>query len=157
MGRTPRLIVAGCVVASLLGALGACGSDGSAKPTPNKILTKAEYIERADAICKSYGERIRGVYHSAGGGLNFVQSKKILVEKLIPLFRAELLDLIALRKPDADKVQLNDKFLLNLSQGINTIIARVASAKTMTDLNGINPPGLQRAKQAALAYGIKQC
>jgi hypothetical protein len=154
MGRTPRLIVAGCVIASLLGA---CGSDGSAKPDPNKILTKSQYIERADAICKSYGERIRGVYNSAGGGLNFVQSKKILSDKLIPLFRAELLDLIALKPPKADKVRLNDKFLLNLSQGINTVIARVGAAKTMRDLDAINPPGLQRAKQAALAYGIKQC
>ena len=154
MGRTPRLIVAGCVVASLLGA---CGSDGSAKPNPNKILTKSEYIKRADAICKSYGQRIRGVYGSAGGGLTFEQAKKILDEQLIPLFRGELLDLIALRKPEADKVELNDKFLLNLSQGINTIIAKVGAAKNMSDLNAINPPGLQRAKRAAQAYGIKQC
>ena len=155
MGRAPRLIVAGCVVASLLGA---CGSDDPPeKPNPNKVLTKSEYIEQADAICKSYGKRIRGVYSSAGGGLTFAQSKKILEEKLIPLFRGELLDLIALRKPDADKVELNDKFLLNLSQGINTIIARVGAARSISDLNAINPPGLQKAKKAAKAYGIKEC
>ena len=150
----PRLIVAGCVVASLLGA---CGSDGPAKPAPNKILTKSEYIEQADAICKSYSKRIRGVYRSAGGGLTFEQSKKILDEKLIPLFRGQLVDLIALRKPEKDKVHLNDKFLLNLSQGINTIIAQVGAAKSMSDLNKINPPGLQKAKKAAEQYGIKEC
>ena len=56
MGRTLRLIVAGCVVASLLGA---CGSDDPPeKPNPNKVLTKSEYIKQADAICKSYGKRI---------------------------------------------------------------------------------------------------
>ena len=76
---------------------------------------------------------------------------------MIPLFRGELLDLIALRKPDADKVELNDKFLLNLSQGINTIIARVGTARSISDLNAINPPGLQKAKKAAEAYGIKEC
>jgi hypothetical protein len=154
MGRTPRLIVAGCVVASLLGA---CGSDGSGKPAPNKILTKSEYIEQADAICKSYGKRIRGVYRSAGGGLTLEQAKKTLNEKLIPLFRGELVDLIALRKPEADKIHLNDKFLLNLSQGINTIIVQVRAAKSISDLDAINPPGLQRAKKAAKEYGIKEC
>jgi len=147
-----RLIVAGCVVASLLSA---CGSS-SPKVAPNKVLSKSEFIDRANAICKSYHRRIDGVVGSARSGQTFEQAKKTLTETLIPLFRGELAELRALRPPKADVARVT-KFTINLSQGINTIEGRVGAAKSMTELSAIVAPGLVRAKKAAQAYGITEC
>jgi hypothetical protein len=153
MGRIARLIVAGCVVASLLGA---CSSTSSGKGTRNKILSKSEYIDQADAICKSYGSRIDGVVSHAGNGLTLEQAQQIWNEKLIPLFRGQLADLRRLRPPRADQARI-DKFLLDMSQAINTFAAKVSTANSVSEINAIHPTGLARFKKAAVAYGMKVC
>ena len=154
MRRISRLIVTGCLVASLLGACSSNGSTG--KVTGNKVLSKSDYIAHADAVCRSYGGRIDSIISGAGSGLTVDQQKQIFRDKLIPLFREQLAALSNLRPPKADKARI-DEFLINMSQAINTIVAGVNAAKSVDDLRAIKPSGLARFKQEAAAYGMKVC
>jgi hypothetical protein len=120
-------------------------------------LTKAQYIKAADRICDSYGKRITSIVNAAGSSMTLERARKTFQEKLIPLFRGQLAELRQLKPPRADFPKLYTDFLLALSSGINTIDGRVAGAKSLSDLNAINPTGLERAKRAAAAYGMKVC
>jgi hypothetical protein len=151
MRRISRLVVTGCVVASLLGA---CSSTG--KVTPNEVLSKSEYIAQADAICRSYSGKIDSVVSGAGSGLTVEQQKQIFREKLIPLFKGQLVALSNLRPPKADQARIDD-FRINMSQAINTIVAGVNAAKSVADLQDIKPSGLAKVKKLAAAYGMKYC
>jgi hypothetical protein len=153
MGRISRLIVAGCVVASLLGA---CSSSG--KVTGNKVLSKSDYISHADAICRSYAAKIDSVFSAAAAGptLTVEQLKQVFNEKQIPLFRGELADLRTLRPPRADRARIS-AMLVNLSQAINTIVGEVGGATSVAELNAIHPSGLARFKLATKDYGMKAC
>jgi hypothetical protein len=154
MRRISRLIVAGCLVASLLGACSSSGSTG--KVTGNKVLSKSDYIAQADAICRSYSGKIDSVVSGAGSGLTLEQQKQIFRDKLIPLFRGQLVALSDLRPPKADQARIDD-FRLNMSQAINTIVAGVDAAKSVADLRNIKPSGLAKFKKQAEAYGMKYC
>ena len=154
MRRISRLVVTGCVVASLLGACSSSGSTG--KTNSNKVLSKSEYIAQADAICRSYSGKIDSVVSGAGSGLTVEQQKQIFREKLIPLFKGQLIALSDLHPPKADQERI-DEFRLNMSQAINTIIAGVNAAKSVADLRDIKPSGLARFKKQAEAYGMKYC
>src|SRR5207244_3840053 len=150
MRRIARLIVTGCVVASLLGG---CSSSGS---TGNKVLSKSEYIAQADAICRSYAGKIDSIVSGARSGLTVDQQKQIFNDKLIPLHRGQLAALRALRPPKADQARI-DEFVINMSQAINTIVAGVNAAKSVDDLRAIKPSGLAKFKKEAAAYGMKYC
>jgi hypothetical protein len=154
MRRISRLVVTGCVVASLLGACSSSGSTG--KVTGSKVLSKSEYIAQADAICRSYSGKIDSVVSGSGSGLTVEQQKQIFRDKLIPLFRGELIALSDLRPPKADQARI-DEFRINMSQAINTIVAGVNAAKSVADLRDIKPSGLVKFKQQATAYGMKYC
>ena len=154
MGRISRLIVAALLAALLVGA---CSSKSAPKVDPNLPLTKAAYIKAADATCKTYGDQISGIVGASGGGLTVVESKKVFDTKLIPLFRAELAALRTLKPPKADAHALQNNFLLNLSQGINSIAGDVEKATTIEELDAIAPQGLVNAKAAAKSYGMKTC
>ena len=153
MGRFSRVIVVAGVVAALLGA---CSSSSKPAPVSDKPLSKAEYIKQSDAICSSYRDRIHAVVASAGGGLSLSQAKKVFNDTLIPLFVNELNELRALRPPPKDVVVLSNA-LHGMASGINTIAGRVGGAKSIADLNSINPKGIGRWKYAVGKYGMHVC
>jgi len=153
MRRFSRVIVVTGVVAALLGA---CGSSSKPKVDSGKPLSKAEYIKQSDAICSRYRDRIRAVVASAGSGLSVSQAKKVFTDTLIPLFVSELEELRALRPPPADAVVLVNA-LHGMASGINTIAGRVGGAKSIADLNSINPKGIGRWKYAVGKYGMHVC
>ena len=154
MFRFLRVIVAIGVSVALLGAC----SSGSAKSAAdtNKRLTKAGYIEASDAICSTFKDRIGGVVVSAGSGLTVSEAKDTFTKKLIPLFQLEHKELLALKPPKADEALLKSA-LIAMNSGINTIIGRVASAGSITDLNAIRPAGMIAWKIQSAKYGMQIC
>jgi hypothetical protein len=153
MSRFSRAIVVIAVVAFLPAA---CSSSSKPKVDSNKPLTKAEYIKRADAICRSHNSRISSVVNRAGSDLTLAEAKATWNEKLIPLFREEFTELRSLRAPKADATLL-DQATLALSSGINTVAGLVGSAKSKADLDAMKPTGFGRWAQAATAYGMHDC
>lgn len=153
MSRFSRAIVAAGVAAV---ALVGCSSSSKPKVDTSKVLTKAEYIQAADGICRSYRERINGVVGSASNGPTLDEAKAVLTNKLIPLFQAEHKELVALKPPAADAPTLAAA-LVAMNSGINTIIGRVPAATTTAELDAINPKGLGAWKAEFGKYGALDC
>jgi hypothetical protein len=153
MGRCSRAIVAAGVVGVLLVG---CSSSSKPKVDTNKVLTKLEYIQAANDICKTYRERINGVVSSEGTGLSLSDAKDVLTKQLIPLFQEEHTALIALKPPAADAANLKAA-LVAMNSGINTIIGRVGSATSTDELDTINPQGLSAWKGEFGTYGALEC
>jgi hypothetical protein len=153
MGKFSRAVVATGLIVILAAA---CGSSSKPKTDSTKPLTKAEYIEQSDSICRTYNERINSVVGSAGSGLTLEDYKKIFNDKLIPLFRAEHDELRALRPPKEDAAVL-DRALVRMASGINTIVGRVDSAESIEQLKAIKPTGIGDWRLAAGKYGMKVC
>jgi hypothetical protein len=133
----------------------ACGGSKSSIDT-SKVLTKAQYIEASDAICNTFINRINGIVSSAGNDLSLEAAKSVLTQRLIPLFQDEHKALLRLIPPKRDTAQLQAA-LSAMNSGINTIIAKVSSAKTKEELDALNPRDIAAWKTEVGNYGMHIC
>jgi hypothetical protein len=136
------------LVAVAVAALAGCGGGGT--------LSKADFVSRADAICKRYSARIKAIPQpkSPAGIPRFV-------ERALPLTRKELAELRALRPPakDAGTVRrILDEFERTIEAG-----RKLSAAVQKNDRGAFDRANLAGSKAArtadrlARAYGFRSC
>ncbi|MEA2425059.1 MAG: hypothetical protein QOH13_1469 [Thermoleophilaceae bacterium] len=137
----PRIAVLAALVASL--ALAACGSSSDSKPT------KAEYITKADAICKKADTEINAQAQKQFGNKapTDAQVTTFTHDVVLPKIEKESSDLKALDKPKGDDAQLNALFA-SLDKSINTAKSTDGTLDNSTFAD---------ANTKAKAYGLKVC
>lgn len=156
MTKRPTAKILATLILSAL-AFGACGGDGGDNPVEqDDTLTKAEYIEEADAICKSAAEDFETLEQpqSVEELEPFVNEAQERTETLIS-------DLRDLEPPDeiSDDV---DTILTNLEQSVERFPDLLQAAKdqdvaTIQEINTEIQENVNAANEAAQEIGLEQC
>ena len=137
--------VAAVLVALALGA--GCGDDGSSS---GETLTKAEFIEQADAICAAGNEELNSLEPDFNTGKNPAQIVDSFVsEQLIPVLQTEHDEIEALGAPEGDEAEVEN--LLASLQGA------IDAAEEDPLAFVIGDEAIAEADKAAEAYGLKEC
>ena len=139
----PRIAVpAGALALCASLALAACGGGDDDKPT------KAEYIAKADAVCKTADEKIQADAQKEFGNQQPTpaQITKYQKEKVIPALEQQSDDLRGLDKPEGDEDELNA-----LYDSLDKAIEGAKTAPTIDDQTFAD------ANKKADAYGFKEC
>lgn len=125
-------------------ALGAgCGDD-------EESLTKAEFIEQADAICAAGNEELNSLDSDFGAGKSPAEIVDSFVsEELIPVLRAEHDEIEALGAPEGDEAEV-ENLLASLQEAIDA-----AEEDPMAFV--ISDDAFAAADKAAEDYGLKEC
>jgi hypothetical protein len=145
-GRTVKVLMSLVTLALFLASCG--GSD-------EKSLTKAEFIEQGDEICKQGDQEFTADYeeflksHEIKGVLNESQSFEIAEEIYLPNVEKRLGELQELSPPEADQAQVEKIFA-------STEDALAASNKDVEAMFAdVNP--FEKSKTLAKEYGFKVC
>jgi hypothetical protein len=134
-------------------AISACGSSGnnSGSKASGPPLTKAQFIQQADAICRRGNDKIDAQTSNLAPS---VAPSDFITKTMLPDLRAEVDELRALQPPAADEATIT-KMLDNLSTGLDQFEKNAKSNPT-TALQK-PPQALKDAATAATAYGLKEC
>jgi hypothetical protein len=134
------IVVAACLVAG-------CGSSDDG--TATAAVTKAEFVEQAEAICnkaQEEGGKSRIAWEKTNGEeLGFERSIKFI---LGPALKQEAEELQALKVPAEDKAKVA-KMIDNLSKGANSFTAEGSKAKATSNF--------ETFQSEAKAYGLEAC
>ena len=161
------------VLTALLIPMAAAGCGGGSKETTTQVITnapppqtQADYVERADAICRNHQSR-REDLESQAGELGPLGSKAKahrvagLLRKESSNRRAELGELGDLEAPAADAAEVNE--ILELIRTEADVIDTWAAAYDDLDEVSIRRQQIRlgvitgRAAQRARAYGFEVC
>jgi hypothetical protein len=144
-------VFAACMLAA------GCGTDeGGDGAGEAQRLTKEEYVEEADAICKEANDRI--------AALPEPQSTDQLAElgqQVIDIGQAELDRLRALRPPAADEATINGAYdLIEQQLGVAADLVDAARNGDLGQVQQLLDQGEQlndQADQIARDYGFEEC
>jgi len=146
-----RLIMAiGVVVAAWL-AVGCGGSKDDATSAP---LTRAQYTNQANAICKKFTKQRKAAAAAwteklpGGAGAVDAHVDEGFEEVIAPSIREEAEQLANLAPPEQDAVKIA-RMVRNLSEG-SRVFARVGA-------EGVSRPPIHAFQNAAKAYGLEAC
>lgn len=164
MANVRRLALCGAAALSLLAS--ACGSSSSSK---SGAPTKAQYVAKADAICKAAGEKTAPLIaklESSGASLASGSAKAArelapVVEQLHTDAAASLSQLRGLQRPDGQHAA-TESFLSPLTDVVG---AAAQAGSSLSAGQGAAALGLlaqvqtdaQQASSAARAYGVGPC
>jgi hypothetical protein len=135
------------VLAAALPAAG-CGS------SEDDALTKAEFIQQADAICKKAHDKFEKQFNQAFAGNprpSQAELNKFAESTLVPGIQGEIDDVSALEPPSADEAEVN-AIIDAVQGGVDRIKADpgVLSPKVEFDPQ-------KKGQQLAKEYGMKEC
>ena len=140
-----KLLVA--VSACALLALAGCGDDGGSE---SEELSRSEFIEQADAICKESNERIEAAEDDFADPESPTQEEieTAVDDILIPELRSQLEDLRDLEPPaeDADEVD-----------AINDALASAIEALEEDWKSALQNDVLAEPSELAADYGLEDC
>lgn len=143
------------MVATLVGASLVAGCFGGDGVEP---LTKAEFLERADAICRSAAERVAEI---EAPSLSDPQGVQRAIEDLVRIQRRAVRELRALTPPEVDQPGV-DAWLENVVSTLDQI-ERVAEGLATGDgalVADANERGVSfndTAEELAYSYGLRDC
>jgi hypothetical protein len=165
------------VLAGLFVLMAAAGCGGGSKETTTQVitappqpqpplLTKADYVERADAICRNHQSRREDLESQAGelgplGSRAKAHQLAELLRKESSNRRAELGELGDLQPPAADAAEVNE--ILELVRTEADVIDTWAAAYDDLDEAAIRRQQIHlgvtagRAAQRGRAYGFEVC
>jgi hypothetical protein len=145
--RAPAVALA--VLVALAGAAcsGGGGGDDSAPP-----LTKTEFIERGDQICRAFDRRVDEATASLADDATRDDVITLIRERLLPLLDAEVDELAELEPPAEDRDRV-ERFLDDFHAGV-TAIRRNTGAFVDARLQ---ESALDRADEAMRDYGFTVC
>jgi hypothetical protein len=130
-----------------LGVIAAgCGDSGDDSSTSN--ITKAEFIAKADAICKQGNQEIESAAKQqfGGGRPSGPEVSQFITEQVIPNTQSQVDQIRALGAPSGDEDQINKM--------LDTVEADVEKAKAAGD---INDQTFAEGNALARQYGLKVC
>ncbi|HWM62394.1 MAG TPA: hypothetical protein VNP96_00210 [Solirubrobacterales bacterium] len=175
MGRR-RLTATLVGVAALAALLTGCGGDDAGgESTTTDALTKAQYVERATALCARHRDRIAGELRAVSeklgqdGSLGRAEVEKAMEDVILPGIRSEYEELRKLQPPRGDEDFLDlmlSKFSRSLENGEEDLArlfriklsaySEFAEGTLMTNEYGIKGCGsLRRSPQAVVrAYAL---
>lgn len=136
---------AAAVLSALVFVAVGCGSSSS-----DKGPTKAEYITKADAICKAGNAQLRIAIQGAGSSPTAAQVKALATSVFIPNLEGQLKSLRALKPPKADKATVK-----SLLDGLETAIGKLKADPSQLAASGGGPFAAVNAQ--ANSYGLKAC
>lgn len=154
-GRGPIALLAGVLAVAL--SLVGCGGGGSDPSTSS--LSKAEFIKKADAICKAGGKRTQSEFTA------YVEEKKISAkneptpaqfaevsdEIQIPAYKRQVGEIRALGVPAGEEEQITA-----LLDALDVGIEKIEDADPQEALESSNKM-FAEADDLAEAYGLKVC
>ena len=161
--RSRMLVIVAALVAIAVGVvLGVTLSGGTSGPT------KAQYVVKADAICKTAKTRttplIREIAASVAsleGGSGNVQALATLVDRLHTEAAADLARLRALAQPSGDHAAI-ERFLQPLTSVVDAMGKAVSALRGGQPLQAVGllqqmQSTAQQFTSAAQGYGVTQC
>jgi hypothetical protein len=144
--------VAGIVLFVVLACLSGCGGDG--QTSSSESLTKAQFIKRASAICRSEEARkTRALRSASGRGKNYLNGsrrdlERLISEAILPLYAEMIEEIAELSPPPEDAAR------------VERIVSRYERKLAEAEAN----PGRQivddsftEVNQLAASYGIEDC
>jgi hypothetical protein len=138
----PRIAMPAALLALVCSlAVAACGGSDD-KPT------KAEYITKADAICKAADDKIQTLAQQqfANQQPTPEQITQFQRDKVVPSIEQQSKDLRALDKPDGDDDELN-----GIYDSLDEAVQKAKSSPTIDDTT------FQAVDKKAQDYGFKEC
>jgi hypothetical protein len=131
-------------------ALAGCGGDDDEGPS------KAEYVEKADAVCAKTDVKIDDVVRSVGRDPNSAQAQSGL-RAILPLERSLLTELRALEKPAADEDEI-DRIWDARERAVDELeAASRAPGTSLTYVETDETPAFEETARLASEYGMVDC
>ena len=149
-----RLIALLCVALAIVVAVAGCGGGGD---TTAASISKAEFINEADAICKEGAKRAQSEFAafaeeskiSEGNELTTAQWEEVGTKVLVPALKQQVEEVRQLGSPAGDEAQI-EAFLDGVDGAIEKLEENPKIAKSPSKL-------LTDAHQAIAGYGFKVC
>lgn len=151
--RLIRTAMTGAMLVAVLVTLSSCGGS-SGEASASQPLTKAQFIKRADAICRSEESRkTKALTEASKRGKNYLSGSHqelahLVSEAILPLYSEMIEELAALNPPAADRAKMEQ------------LIAKYEKTLENAEAN----PGRQvvydafiPVNRAAMKYGFKEC
>jgi len=147
----------------LAGLLAACGSGHPA--TAVSATTRAQFIVRADAVCKASEARLAPVLTTEASALSGKSPNALAggeaLDKARAIIRAGIAALRALPEPDADRAVLGQLFgaVGHEADALGTLATDYREKKTSAVATAENQVTAYSAQYRAIAarYGFKRC
>jgi hypothetical protein len=141
---------------SLVTGLAACGDDDEGP-------SKAEYIEKADAVCAAADPKLDEIWRKGGPEPSPKQAQAVLQE-LAPEERKLLAELRALEKPEGDQDEI-DRIWAARERGVEELEAAARSPASAAAFVESDPGGegegqeggYDEAARLASVYGMVDC
>jgi hypothetical protein len=146
------VLALGCVLLVGCGSSGSKSGSGSSTTTPE--LTKAEFTQQADAICKRYDDALSTASKALGSNPSSARQGDFLLNQAVPNLKKQVDELRALHPPAADAATIKT-MLDDLATGVDDLATAVKVNPTKALQQ--QPAGLAKASAAATAYGFKNC
>lgn len=142
-----------CALALGLVASGCGGSDDSSSDaTTTPSPTKAEFLQKGNAICDAANAQLQADFEALGTNQpTQAQLEQVVADKLVPSVEGQIADLRALGAPDGDEDQV--KAILDAA---GAGIAKVKADPALIASNGSHDP-LKESNELANAYGLTGC
>lgn len=145
IARLTMLLLIGLGIAALAVGCGG-GGDSSTTTITTSSLSKPQFVKQANAIC----ERGRSKFvKSVSSEPPFAESIEVVV---VPMYEEIIEQIREIGAPKGDAAEI-EAFLAAMQEGAETLEAKSASFKTLSDLE----PPLEKSAKIAGAYGIKLC
>jgi hypothetical protein len=136
----------GVALVAIMMVIAGCGSSNDKGPS------KADYIAKADAICKTGNDKIAAAVKAIPSSADAAAVQALATKTLIPNIEGQLKDLRALDKPKDDKDALNA-----LYDSLQSAITKVKADPTLVTSTGGKTSPFADANAKANAYGMKVC
>ena len=147
--RASRLLLCGVVLTLVLAS---CGDGGGEDPTAT--LTKAEYLEKADAICTRTEQKQAAALQTFGEEHGPLGSRpgeeEVVIAVGLPPLRAQIEEIEGLSMPAGDEKQLGELY----DQWHRAIKAVQANPSSILRAG---PTPFTLAEQMARTYGFRVC
>jgi hypothetical protein len=143
-----RLGVA-CVLVGFSMSPLACGGDDD-----DAAVTKADFIEQADAICADFNERGEALGEDLSEDASLEELAALFLEEGIPLLREQIDDLRELDLPEADAEQL-EQLWDDLDAGTDELEQQLEDDPQEALSSNFDP--FSEANEFATEYGMEEC
>jgi hypothetical protein len=137
------LVASGC---------GGGSDDSSSNTTSTPAPTKAEFLQKGNAICEAGNAQLQADFEALGTNKpTQAQLEQVVTGKLVPSVEAQISDIRALGAPAGDEDQV--KAILDAA---SAGIAKVKADPALIASNGGQDP-LKQSNELANAYGLTSC